>query len=76
MIDIVALFNFFQPTQKEDIMKYSSNKQLSILPENCTIRDIEAATIEVIHRSFNSGIPYPDEIFTAMAKELALQVIL
>jgi len=57
-------------------MKYSSNKQLSILPENCTIKDIEDAPIEVIHKSFNSGILYPDEVYQAMATELALQAIL
>ena len=71
----------YTPEEKKQLVRAVDNmfaseiSPFSILPEHCTVADVEAATIEAIHRSFNSIMPYSDEAYMAMADRLALSEI-
>ena len=68
----------FSPEEKKQLVEEINNilatdiSTFSVLPEHCTVEDVETASIESIHRSFNSDIPYSEKAYMAMAHRLAL----
>lgn len=47
---------------------------MSLLPENCTVQDVETADIEIVYYSFNSAERnYTLDVIIAMAKQLTMR---
>ena len=71
----------YTPEEKKQLVRAVDNmfasdiSPFSVLPSHCTVADVEAATMEAVHRSFNTNIPYSDESYAAMASKLAMSEI-
>jgi len=68
----------YSPEEKRQLVRAIDNMFASktspflVLPEHCTVGEVEASSIETIHRSFNSSVLYSGKAYMAMANRLTL----